>query len=283
MQKYVVKNSWDVLKKYTDARIGLGRTGVSLPTDELLDFQLAHAKARDAVHLPLNIEELLYEFSNMPLELELFGKRNSKGVLNEGCIPLVLSSKAKTRDIYLQRPDLGRRLNEESKQLIEKLKENKEYDLAIVVVDGLSSIAIKNNSIDFIKKLTKELVEDEEDWTLAAFTIVKQGRVAIGDEIGSLLNAKAVLVLIGERPGLSSPDSLGLYLTYAPKVGLNDSNRNCISNIRVDGLSFEEASKKALYLLKESRRLKISGVNIKDRTQEDDMSIIKKEKNFLLN
>ena len=283
MQKYVVKNSWDVLKKYTDARIGLGRTGVSLPTNELLDFQLAHAKARDAVHLPLNIEELLYEFSNMPLELELFGKKNSKGVLNEGCIPLVLSSKAKTRDIYLQRPDLGRRLNEESKQLIEKLKENKEYDLSIVVVDGLSSVAIKNNSIDFIKKLTKELVKDEEDWTLAAFTIVKQGRVAIGDEIGSLLNAKAVLVLIGERPGLSSPDSLGLYLTYAPKVGLNDSNRNCISNIRVDGLSFEEASKKALYLLKESRKLKISGVNIKDRTQENDMSIIKKEKNFLLN
>ena len=283
MQKYVVKNSWDVLKRYTDARIGLGRTGVSLPTNELLDFQLAHAKARDAVHLPLNIEELIEEFSNMPLELELFGKRNSKGVLNEGCIPLVLSSKASTRDIYLQRPDLGRRLNEESKQLVEKMKENKEYDLAIVVVDGLSSIAIKNNSIDFIKKLAKELVKDEEDWTLATFTIVKQGRVAIGDEIGELLKAKAVLVLIGERPGLSSPDSLGLYLTYAPRVGLNDSNRNCISNIRVDGLSFEEASKKALYLLKESRRLKISGVNIKDRTQEDDMSIIKKEENFLLN
>lgn len=283
MQKYVVKNSWDVLKKYTDARIGLGRTGVSLPTNELLDFQLAHAKARDAVHLPLNTEELLYEFSNMPLELELFGKKNSKGVLNDGCVPIVLSSKAITRDIYLQRPDLGRSLDVKSKNLLENMKKNKEYDLAITVVDGLSSIAIKENVIDFIKQLAKELVKDEQAWTLAPFTIVKQGRVAIGDEIGSLLNAKAVLVLIGERPGLSSPDSLGLYLTYAPKVGLNDSNRNCISNIRIDGLSFKEASKKALYLLKESRRLELSGVNIKDRTQEDDMTIVKKEKNFLLN
>ncbi|MFT7005247.1 MAG: ethanolamine ammonia-lyase small subunit [Sulfurimonas sp.] len=157
------------------------------------------------------------------------------------------------------------------------------YDLAIVVVDGLSSLAIKENAINFINKLSSELVNDNENWSLAPFTIVKQGRVAIGDEIGELLNAKAVLVLIGERPGLSSPDSLGLYLTYNPKVGLNDSNRNCISNIRSEGLSYEDATRKSLYLLKESRKIQLSGVNLKDRTQDDNDTQITQERNFLLN
>ncbi len=283
MKDYVVKNPWSILQDFTDARIGLGRTGISLPTDKLLDFQLSHAKARDAVHLPLDLERLFEGFADMPLELELLGKSNSKGVLSDGCIPLVLHSQASNRHIYLQRPDLGRRVNKESKQKLLELKQEEAYDLAIVVVDGLSSIAIKENAINFIHKLTRELVNDDEDWLLAPFTIVEQGRVAIGDEIGKLLNAKAVLVLIGERPGLSSPDSLGIYLTYNPKVGLNDSNRNCISNVRSDGLSYEEATKKSLYLLKESRKLQLSGVNIKDRTEDDETLKITEEKNFLLN
>lgn len=283
MSEIVIENPWSLLSEFTDARIGLGRTGVSIPTNKQLDFQLAHAKARDAVHLPLDIEKLFHDFSNMPLELELLGS-SSKGVLSEGIEPILLHSQATNRHVYLQRPDLGRRLN---KQSISKLKEMElinEFDLAIVVVDGLSSLAIKENATNFIHKLSKQLVNDDEDWTLAPFTIVEQGRVAVGDEVGELLNAKAVLVLIGERPGLSSPDSLGLYLTYAPKVGLNDSNRNCISNIRIEGLSYEEATKKALYLLKESRKLKLSGVNIKDRTEDNENTLEDiNEKNFLLN
>ncbi|MGK0255542.1 MAG: ethanolamine ammonia-lyase small subunit [Arcobacteraceae bacterium] len=282
MSNYVVKNSWEVLRNYTDARIGLGRTGISLPTDKLLDFQLSHAKARDAVHMPLDIEDLLQRFANMPLELELMNKNTPKGVLSNGCVPILLHSQVTNRHIYLQRPDLGRRLNTESKQKLQDLERKEKYDLAIVLVDGLSSLAIKENAINFIDKLTKELVNDNQDWTLAPFTIIEQGRVAIGDEVGELLNAKTVLVLIGERPGLSSPDSLGLYMTYNPKVGLNDSNRNCISNIRSDGLSYEEATKKSMYLLKESRKLELSGINIKDRTQDDEFLQIK-ENNFLLN
>ncbi|RXJ66394.1 ethanolamine ammonia-lyase [Halarcobacter ebronensis] len=283
MEENIIKNPWAALRDYTDARIGLGRTGVSLPTSKLLEFQLAHAMARDAVHLPLNIDNLLDGFANMPLELELLEKEATKGVLKEGIIPLLLHSQAVNRHVYLQRPDLGRRLNKESRKKLEELPKLDSYDLAIVIVDGLSSIAIKENAINFIHKLSKELVNDSLDWTLAPFSIVEQGRVAIGDEVGNLLNAKAVLVLIGERPGLSSPDSLGLYLTYNPKVGLNDSNRNCISNIRTDGLSYEEATKKALYLLKESRRLELSGVQIKDRTEDNETIQIKQEKNFLLN
>lgn len=283
MEENIVKNPWAGLREYTDARIGLGRTGVSLPTSKLLEFQLAHAKARDAVHLPLDVERLIDGFANMPLELELLEKESAKGVLSEGCTPILLHSQAVNRHVYLQRPDLGRRLNKESKRKLAELPKLDSYDLAIVIVDGLSSIAVKENAINFIHKLSKELVNDSQDWTLAPFTVVEQGRVAIGDEVGELLNAKAVLVLVGERPGLSSPDSLGLYLTYNPKVGLNDSNRNCISNVRADGLSYEEATKKSLYLLKESRRLEISGVQIKDRTEENDTIQIKQEKNFLLN
>ena len=282
MNSYVVNNPWSILRSYTDARIGLGRTGISLPTDKLLDFQLSHAKARDAVHMPLDIEKLLDGFSTMPLELELMDKNTPKRVLGEGCIPVLLHSQANNRHTYLQRPDLGGRLNKESKQKLQEIKNQEKYDLAIVLVDGLSSLAIKENAINLIHKLTRELVNDKDSWTLAPFTIVEQGRVAIGDEVGEILNAKAVLVLIGERPGLSSPDSLGLYLTYAPKIGLNDSNRNCISNVRIDGLSYKEATKKSLYLLKESRRLKLSGINIKDRTQDNENHQIKEEQNFLL-
>jgi len=283
MNKYVVNNPWELLRDYTDARIGLGRTGISLPTNKLLDFQLSHAQARDAVHMPLDIEKLLHGFSNMPLELELMNKNSPKGILQDGCVPILLHSQATNRHTYLQRPDLGRRLNRESRQKLQNLNSEDSYDLAIVVVDGLSSIAIKENAINFIHKLTKELVNDDESWSLAPFTIVEQGRVAIGDEVGELLNAKTVLVLIGERPGLSSPDSLGLYLTYSPKVGLNDSKRNCISNVRSEGLSYEEATKKSLYLLKESRRLELSGVNLKDRTEDNEDYQLEEEQNFLLN
>ncbi len=156
------------------------------------------------------------------------------------------------------------------------------YDLSIIIVDGLSSLAIKENAINFIKKLMTALKEDKQKWNLSPFSIVQQGRVAVGDEVGELLKAKISIVLIGERPGLSSPDSLGLYLTWNPKVGLSDASRNCISNIRSEGLSYEEAVKKTMYLLKESRRLELSGVNLKDRTINDVIENNINEENFLI-
>lgn len=277
----VVYNPWSLLNKYTDARIGLGRTGVSIPTDKLLAFQLAHAQAQDAVHLPLDVQYLTNEFNNMSIAMSLMGDSDDSDLLQKGCPLLRLYSQSTDRNRYLQRPDLGRRLDKPSAELLHNTTNHKAYDLAIVIVDGLSSLAIKKHAINYIKALTKSLAQDSQTWKLAPFTVVQQGRVAVGDEVGGLLKAKAVLVLIGERPGLSSPDSLGLYLSYSPKIGLNDSNRNCISNVRSEGLSYKQAAKKSLYLLKESRRLKFSGVNLKDRVNDFKIENQLSEKNFL--
>lgn len=266
----IIENPWALLKDYTDARIGLGRSGVSIPTSHSLAFQLAHAQAQDAVHLPLDVENIVEQlFIND---------------INKETSPILLHSQAINRTTYLQRPDLGRRLDKNSSEILKKIKANDNtfYDLSIVIVDGLSSLAIKENAINFIKKLMIALKEDKQKWNLSPFSIVQQGRVAVGDEVGELLKAKISIVLIGERPGLSSPDSLGLYLTWNPKVGLSDASRNCISNIRSEGLSYEEAVKKTMYLLKESRRLELSGVNLKDRTINDVIENNINEENFLI-
>lgn len=266
----IIENPWALLKDYTDARIGLGRSGVSIPTSHSLAFQLAHAQAQDAVHLPLDVENIVEQlFIND---------------INKETSPILLHSQAINRTTYLQRPDLGRRLDKNSSEILKKVKANDNtfYDLSIVIVDGLSSLAIKENAINFIKKLMIALKEDKQKWNLSPFSIVQQGRVAVGDEVGELLKAKISIVLIGERPGLSSPDSLGLYLTWNPKVGLSDASRNCISNIRSEGLSYEEAVKKTMYLLKESRRLGLSGVNLKDRTINDVIENSINEENFLI-
>lgn len=271
----VIENPWAALREYTDARIGLGRAGVSIPTTESLNFQLAHAQAQDAVHLPLDVEYVIEQLENANLtfnqEQEIF-------------TPILLHSQAINRTTYLQRPDLGRRLDKKSIETLKKVNtlKNEEYDLSIVVVDGLSSLAIKENAAIFIKKLVEELNIDKQSWNLAPITIIQQGRVAIGDEVGEILNSKTSIVLIGERPGLSSPDSMGLYLTYNPKAGLTDESRNCISNIRIEGLSYEEGIKKAMYLLKESRRLELSGVNLKDRTTNNIIENKTDEENFLI-
>lgn len=266
----IIENPWALLKDYTDARIGLGRSGVSIPTSHSLAFQLAHAQAQDAVHLPLDVENIVEQ---------LFVND-----INKETSPILLHSQAINRTTYLQRPDLGRRLDKNSSEILKKMKANDNtfYDLSIVIVDGLSSLAIKENAINFIKKLMTALKEDKQKWNLSPFSIVQQGRVAVGDEVGELLKAKISIVLIGERPGLSSPDSLGLYLTWNPKVGLSDASRNCISNIRSEGLSYEEAVKKTMYLLKESRRLELSGVNLKDRTINDVIENSINEENFLI-
>jgi len=231
------------LREFTPARVDLGRTGHSLPTSELLDFQLAHAKARDAVHLPLDVTSLILE-------------------LKQKNIPCVmLASEANDRITYLHRPDLGRRLNAESREQLAPLKS--EYDAAFVIADGLSALAVHRHAAPLL-----ELVLAKLDWNIAPVAIVEQGRVGIGDEIGELLGSKLAVVLIGERPGLSSPDSLGIYLTWQPQAGCTDADRNCISNIRAEGLGYGLAAHKLLFLMNESRRLKLSGVQLKERAPQ---------------
>jgi len=224
------------LRDFTPARVDQGRTGHSLPTRELLDFQLAHAKARDAVHLPLDVSSLLLEL-----------KRDS----------IVVSSAAPDRATYLRRPDLGRQLNRESRDRL--VAYHSEYEAALVIADGLSALAVHRHAAPLLALLYQKL-----DWPLAPLVIVQQARVAIGDEVGEILGAKLSVVLIGERPGLSSPDSLGVYLTWNPRTGRTDAERNCISNIRAEGLSYELAAHKILFLMNESRRLKLSGVQLKE-------------------
>lgn len=267
----VVENPWRRLREYTDARIGLGRTGISLPTQELLAFQLAHAQAKDAVHLALNMKNFLEKLQQI------------NGV-SFSPPPFLLHSCAIDRLTYLQRPDLGRQLDDASRaQLMQEQAQAKPaYDLALVIVDGLSALAVQQNAAPFIEALSAELADDSHAWNIAPLCLVEQGRVAIGDETGELLNAHCVLVMIGERPGLSSPDSLGLYLTWAPRKGLTDAARNCVSNIRPAGLSYTEAAKKALYLLREARRLGLSGVGLKDRTEDNLIEQHKETPNFLL-
>lgn len=266
---HVVANPWQQLRRFTDARIGLGRAGTSLPTHELLAFQLDHARAQDAVHLPLDLARLCADLSALPALAPL------------GDI-IHLRSRAADRNQYLQRPDFGRRLHEDEIPRLHHLSTSTEYDLAIVIADGLSSQAVQQNTAPMCEALVSALHNDDQSWQLAPLCVVQQGRVAVGDEVGEQLKAKAVVVLIGERPGLSSPDSLGIYLTWQPKVGRNDGERNCISNVRPQGLSFSEAARRLLYLLKESRRLQLSGVDLKDRTTSDTSTIQNGAKNFLL-
>jgi ethanolamine ammonia-lyase small subunit len=279
----VVDNPWRRLRQFTAARIGLGRSGVSLPTRELLAFQLAHAQARDAVHTPLDFEQL---------SQQLEAQAEEYPVLNQQP-PLRLHSEAIDRPTYLQRPDLGRTLDQASRVLLKQEQAaaadtaETAFDLAIVIADGLSATAIASNAAAFIGQLCQQLQADQRDWSLAPITLVEQGRVAIGDDVGELLNARMVLMLIGERPGLSSPDSLGLYLTFAPQTGLTDARRNCISNVRPQGLNYSEAASKALYLMQEAQRLQLSGVDLKDRSGnaslENDNTALENDSNVLEN
>lgn len=238
----VTPDLWDELKQFTDARISLGRAGSSLPLSETLDFKLAHAKARDAVHTPLDHQEIRDQL-------------NKAQICSE-----ILSSQAENRDQYLTRPDLGRRLDGDSLKKVSE--QTKDHTLAIVVCDGLSSKAIHENCVPLVDGLSR--VIENTPYTLAPVNLVENGRVAIGDEIGEILNAEFTLVLIGERPGLSSPNSMGAYLTKNPKVGTTDESRNCISNIRKGGLSILRAVQKISYLIDAALRLGQTGVNLKD-------------------
>ncbi|MGQ0442945.1 MAG: ethanolamine ammonia-lyase subunit EutC [Methylophilaceae bacterium] len=241
---YVAADPWQHLKSLTPARIALGRAGVSLPTQEILDFGLAHAMARDAVHLPLDIKAL-----NAELAAADFAT-------------IVVESAVNNRQVYLLRPDLGRRLNEASASKL-AAHEKKGFDLLILIGDGLSSMAIKNHALPMVQALRTQF---PTGWKIAPIIIASQARVALSDEVGELLKAQLVLMLVGERPGLSSPDSLGLYLTYKPKLGRQDSERNCISNVRPEGLQYQAAAYKALWLAREAMRLQCTGVGLKDQS-----------------
>jgi ethanolamine ammonia-lyase small subunit len=253
----VIGNPWHTLRQFTAARIALGRAGVSQPTAPQLEFQLAHARARDAVHLALEAEALAHAFA--------------AGLPQAPLPALLLHSAAENRGIYLQRPDLGRRLDPASRAAVQALSgppqgdhPARPWDVAFVIADGLSALAVEQNALPFMQVLMRRL--STPSWRVAPLAIVSQGRVAVGDEVGELLGAQAVVVLIGERPGLSSPDSMGLYLTWQPRVGLTDASRNCISNVRPAGMTYEEAAHKLHYLLSEARRRGLSGVDLKDET-----------------
>jgi ethanolamine ammonia-lyase small subunit len=259
-ESLVIDNPWQTLKQFTSARIGLGRAGNSIPTNELLSFQLDHAQAIDAVHKALQVDELYHQLDSSPTIRQL-----------TSAAPFVVKSKAANRMTYLQRPDLGRQLDDHDWQLLARYQSQcaGEVDLAIVVADGLSSIAIQNHAVQLLDRLFSRLsVDKTHDWSVAPVTIVTQGRVAVGDDVGECLNAKITMILIGERPGLTSPDSLGIYMTWNPKRGTKESDRNCISNIRPEGLDYDTASEKAFWLLSESIKLGLSGINLKDRSTE---------------
>ncbi|PFG26258.1 Ethanolamine ammonia-lyase light chain [Pseudomonas fluorescens] len=267
MQLDLPDNPWLELRRLTPARIALGRTGTSIPTSAQLDFQFAHAQARDAVHLPFDHAGL------------------SRQLAERGRDSLLLHSAATDRHSYLQRPDLGRRLSDESAQALREYASANPggVDLAVVVADGLSALAVHKHTLPFLARMEEQT--HAEGWSLSPVILVEQGRVAVADEIGQLLGAKMVVILIGERPGLSSPDSLGLYFTYNPKVGLTDAYRNCISNVRLEGLSYGMAAHRLLYLMREACRRQLSGVNLKDEAQvqtleSDDPDLMKG--NFLL-
>jgi ethanolamine ammonia-lyase small subunit len=211
------------------ARISLGRVGHSLPTKELLAFQMAHARAKDAVLNDLNsLFFALYE-------------------------PLIVHSSALNRAIYLRRPDLGRRVADP------QILKRGDYDAVLILADGLSATAVHRYAGPVLDSLLLLL----EGWKLGPIVVAHQARVAIADEIGELMGAKMSVILIGERPGLSSPDSLGAYLTWGPRVGRNDSERNCVSNIREEGLKPELAARRIAMLMEAARGQRISGVHLK--------------------
>ncbi|HSH73551.1 MAG TPA: ethanolamine ammonia-lyase subunit EutC [Methylophilaceae bacterium] len=240
-----IQDPWQQLRQFTRARIALGRVGSSLPTKEVLDFGLAHAMARDAVHLALDVNALEQSINDI------------------GSKTIRVHSRAPDRANYLLRPDWGRRLDEASLDLLKVSKPQTPIDFLVVVGDGLSSLAVERHVVPLLNEIQACM---PSTWVVGPVVIASQARVAIADEIGETLGARMTAMLIGERPGLSSPDSLGIYLTYAPKVGYSDADRNCISNVRPEGLNYPAAAKKMMWLAKEAMRLQVSGVALKDES-----------------
>ncbi|MBV8631596.1 MAG: ethanolamine ammonia-lyase subunit EutC [Silvibacterium sp.] len=245
------------LRAYTNARVALRSTGTSLATSEQLDLALCLAEARDAVHAELSTVTLVPRLTALGLEV------------------LAVRSAARDRAEYLRRPDLGRRLSVASRAELQEPTQGQQQalngapaptppSLAIVIADGLSAIAVERHAIPVLEMLLPML----DKWQAGPVAVAEQARVAIGDEVGEVLGASATLLLIGERPGLSAPDSLGAYITWAPRVGRSDAERNCVSNIRPEGLSYEAAARKIAGYLNQARRLQLTGVALKEEQDQ---------------
>lgn len=247
--KLTISDPWSHLKQFTAARIAIGRTGGSQPTDAVLDFRLSHARARDAVHAP---------FDTAALAAQL----HDAGIATER-----LSTAVPDRSTYLLRPDLGRSLDTQSREQLTSTQP----DLVLIVSDGLAAAAAENHAAATLIPLIREL--NEAGWKISPVYIVPLARVKVQDEIGSALGARFSLMLLGERPGLGTPDSLGAYFTAKPALGCTDADRNCVSNIRPEGLPPVEAAAKLAWLLKESLRLGVGGVHLKDH-QVGSLSIV---------
>jgi ethanolamine ammonia-lyase small subunit len=233
---------WRGLRNLTPARVALGRVGSSLPTRATLDFALDHARARDAVHALFDAETIAADLARLGLKT------------------FQVASQASARALYLRRPDLGRRLESASRGRLRLA--SAACDIALVIGDGLSAAAAHNHAVLLIEALLPRL----RGLRLGPAAIATGARVALGDEIGGLLKARLVMVLLGERPGLSAPDSLGVYLTYGPRIGRSDSERNCVSNIRTGGLSYAEAALKCGWLARQALAREESGIGLKEES-----------------
>ena len=236
MSRQDVDKLWQRFTSVTRARIALGRSGDALPTRRLLDFSYAHASARDAVAAQADFAAIAAQLQPIP--------------------SLRVESAAQDRSTYLRRPDLGRKLGPGA---LGSLPAGP-FDAVFVIADGLSASAVQAHAVPLMKELYPRLA----DWKLGPAVLAGQARVALGDEIGAAMGAAQVAVLIGERPGLSVPNSLGVYLTFAPQIGRRDSERNCISNIHADGLSYAAAAQMLAWLMSEARRLRLTGVGLKE-------------------
>jgi ethanolamine ammonia-lyase small subunit len=233
------------LRALTPARVGLGRVGTGLPTQALLDFTLDHARARDAVHANFDAAGIV------------------AGIQALGVTAYRVSSHANHRKDYLRRPDLGRKLDVASREFLSGC-EFKSSDIVIVIGDGLSPAAVNTHAVNLVKNLLPRCAA--EAITVGGVVVASGARVALGDEIGVLTRARMIVMLIGERPGLSAPQSLGVYLTFDPRPGLTDAERNCVSNIHTTGLSYDEAGFKIAWLVREGLGRQLSGVGLKDES-----------------
>lgn len=239
-----IAEDWSFLKQLTHARVSIGRAGCAIPTKELLNFRAAHARARESVWKEVDFSSLLEPISEFGLSV------------------LQVQSQCNSKKDFLLNPDKGRKLSEDSKkQILSLVPQEKSCDCLIVLADGLSAKAIHKNAGLFLSEFIQE--QKTTGLTLGPILLAKYARVALGDEMGSLFKAKTVLVLIGERPGLATSESLSVYFTYQPKVGKTDADRNCISNIHQEGLPSQVAARRSVYLLEQSIKRQLSGVSLK--------------------
>ena len=252
-------DAWQQLKQFTDARIALGRAGCSIPTRANLEFQYAHAQAKDAVHQQLDLQQLSKQLKNYP--------------------HVHVHSQAVDKATYLKRPDLGRLLDQSSIQQLQQVTRADAHDVLIVIGDGLSARAIEANAVALVEHLIEAC--QTQGWSVAPLVIASHARVALGDQVAEILNVPMLVMLIGERPGLSSPDSMGIYYTWQAKIGSLDAQRNCISNVRSAGLSVPMATQRLMALMRESKRQGISGVALKDQHRNEEVSIDTSSKKLL--